>query len=108
MEYRVDLTDEALDNIRDINSFIKAEHVPAAAASYRGLRSMILSLDSEPQRGRITVESPSLRQLLYGNKPHIYRIIYSIDLERRAVRIVHIRHGARRAFPPGEFSAVGE
>ena len=108
MEYRVDLTDEALENIRAIYAIIKAGQVPAAAAWYRGLRAMIFSLDMKPQRGRITAESPSLRQLLYGNKPHIYRIIYSIDSEKRAVRIVHIRHGARQAFKPGEFLRVGE
>ncbi len=108
MEYRVDLTDEALDNIREIYAYIKAAQVPAAAAWYRGLRAMIFSLDRDPLRGRTTSESPALRQLLYGNKPHIYRIIYSIDMEKRAVRIVHIRHGARQAFRPQELSPADE
>lgn len=108
MEYRVDLTDEALENIREIYVFIKAAQVPAAAVWYRGLRAMIFSLEFEPHRGRITAESPNLRQLLYGNKPHIYRIIYSIDPEKRAVRIVHVRHGARQAFRPDELSLAGE
>jgi mRNA-degrading endonuclease RelE of RelBE toxin-antitoxin system len=40
-------------------------------------------------------ESSRLRHLLYGKRPHVYRIIYAIDQRRRLVSVVHIRHGAR-------------
>jgi mRNA-degrading endonuclease RelE of RelBE toxin-antitoxin system len=35
-----------------------------------------------------------LRNLLYGAKPHVYRVIYEIDEPRRVVRVLTIRHGA--------------
>jgi len=53
-----------------------------------------------PYRGRITTEASQFRQLLYGNKPHMYRIIYSIDDSLKRVLVLHIRHGARAAFDP--------
>jgi mRNA-degrading endonuclease RelE of RelBE toxin-antitoxin system len=34
--------------------------------------------------------------LLYGHKPHIYRIIYRVVERHKRVDVVHIRHGARR------------
>jgi mRNA-degrading endonuclease RelE of RelBE toxin-antitoxin system len=37
-----------------------------------------------------------LRNLLYGNKPHVYRVIYEIDEARQAVLVLTIRHSARR------------
>ncbi len=40
-------------------------------------------------------ENDRLRHLLYGKRPHVYRIIYAIDERRRVVNVVHIRHAAR-------------
>jgi hypothetical protein len=34
-----------------------------------------------------------VRQLLYGRKPHMYRILFTIDGE--TVKILHIRHVRR-------------
>jgi len=36
--------------------------------------------------------------LLYGIKPHIYRVIYRVLENRKQVEVLHIRHGARRRF----------
>ena len=36
-----------------------------------------------------------LRNLLYGKKPHVYRVIYEVDEGRQAVLVLTIRHGAR-------------
>ena len=101
MEDRVDLSDEAVENIREICEYIGVGKFPAAAKWYRGLRQMIFSLDRDPLRGKRTSESPELHRLLYGKNPHVYRIIYAVDPEGRVVRVVHIRHGARSAFVPG-------
>jgi mRNA-degrading endonuclease RelE of RelBE toxin-antitoxin system len=34
--------------------------------------------------------------MLYGKKPHLYRVIFEVDEPRRAVWVLTIRHGARR------------
>jgi hypothetical protein len=36
-----------------------------------------------------------VRQLLYGRKPHVHRILFTIDGEM--VNILHIRHGRRKS-----------
>jgi plasmid stabilization system protein ParE len=40
--------------------------------------------------------------LLYGKKPHIYRVIYRIAERLKEVEILHIRHGAMDRFKPKE------
>ena len=52
-----------------------------------------------PYRGAIAPENGELRQLLYGKRPHLYRIIYSVDEQAGEVRVAQIRHGARRPVP---------
>jgi toxin ParE1/3/4 len=37
-----------------------------------------------------------LRHLLYGKKPHVYRILYEVDERRQTVWVLTVRHGARR------------
>ena len=39
-----------------------------------------------------------LRNLLYGKKPHVYRVIYEVDEGRQTVWVLTVRHGARRPF----------
>ena len=37
-----------------------------------------------------------LWHLLYGKKPHVYRVIYEIDEQQQTVWVLKIRHAARR------------
>jgi len=98
MEYHVSVTSRAECDLEDIYQTIHADSSPLAFAWFNGLEKRIYSLDHFPDRGAITRENRNLRQLLYGRKPHIYRIIYSVDHEAQKVTILHIRHGARQAF----------
>jgi plasmid stabilization system protein ParE len=97
MTYRVELTARAGRNLRRIYRDINAEHSGQARAWFNGLEAAILSLDEHPARGAVIPEGSNLRHLLYGNKPHIYRIIYAVDESGHVVTVVHIRHGARAA-----------
>ena len=107
MVYKVELTAEAVSNIRNIRDYIGASESQAAARWYRGLREAIFSLDRLPGRGSRTHEDRRFKQLLYGNKPHIYRIIYRIDEPIGRVLVVHIRHSAQSAFPQRPFEDEG-
>ncbi len=60
----------------------------------------ILSLEQTPNRCPTTFESRNLRHLLYGNKPHVYRVIYRVLEDQKQVHVLHIRHGARQGFRP--------
>ena len=96
MAYEVRLSRRAQSDLRYIYTSIKAETSPAADDWFRGLEAAIFSLEDEPARGAITPECSFLRHLLYGDKPHVYRIIYSISEVEGRVNVAQIRHGARR------------
>jgi plasmid stabilization system protein ParE len=100
MTYRVEVTARASGDLRRIYNAIRAGDSRQAHAWFNGLEAAILSLDNYPARGGITREDERLRQLLYGRKPHIYRVIYAINESGLVVSVLHIRHGARQAFAP--------
>ena len=100
MAFRVELTARAGRDLRLIYHHIYADSSVQASTWFNGLEATVYSLGEYPNRGAITPESKKLRHLLYGNKPHIYRIIYSVDYRAKKVRVLHIRHGARDAFKP--------
>jgi mRNA-degrading endonuclease RelE of RelBE toxin-antitoxin system len=37
-----------------------------------------------------------LRHLLYGKKPHVYRVIYEVQEKQQTVWVLTIRRGARK------------
>ena len=96
MAYRVELSRRAELDLRRIFGFINAVESIAAAEWFFGLQDHIQSLRTLADRGTVTEYDPGLRYLLYGNKPHLYRILYRIHAASGVVRIVHIRHGARK------------
>jgi plasmid stabilization system protein ParE len=78
MAYRVNVTARAERDLALIFDAINAEHSEAALKWYRGLKEAILSLEQQPNRCPETPENSKLRHLLYGHKPHIYRLIYRV------------------------------
>jgi toxin ParE1/3/4 len=95
MRYLVRLTDRALRDMEVIYKFIEANASGTAFAWFEELARVIYSLERSPERGAVTPESKKLQQLLFGKKPNVYRIIYGVDKRKRAVNVLHIRHGAR-------------
>jgi len=67
-----------------------------------GLLQAIASLESDPNSFPLAPESGTfhkpIRQLLYGKRRGIYRILFEIEGE--VVKVLHIRHGARRFLEP--------
>ena len=100
MAYLVRTMPRAERDLEIIFQFVQADTSTTANKWFNGLVDAIESLSELPQRNPSTAEDPTLRHLLYGNKPHIYRIIYSIDFSRKRVSILHVRHGARDSFEP--------
>jgi toxin ParE1/3/4 len=102
MAYRVKITARAQRDLADIFNRIGARTSECASNWYRGLRDAIMSLWTTPQRCPVTPENEELRHRLYGNKPHVYRVIYRILRNSKEVEILHIRHGARDQFTSEE------
>jgi plasmid stabilization system protein ParE len=100
--YLVNVTARAQRDLAILFDAINAEHSDAALKWYRGLKEAILSLDAKPNRCPKTPENAKLRNLLYGNKPHIYRVIDRVSERSKQVDVLHIRHGARQRFKRSE------
>lgn len=98
MAYLVDLTARAERDLAYLYAEINAEYSDAALKWYLGLKEAILSLEDHPNRCPVTHENANLRHLLYGHKPHVYRVIFRVLERRKRVHVLHIRHGARRRF----------
>jgi toxin ParE1/3/4 len=102
MAYLVSIAARAERDFTSLYEQINAENSRAALKWYRGLRRAVLSLEELPGRCPTTPEDPRLRHLLYGRKPHVYRVIYRVVEREKRVEVLHIRHGAMREFKPAD------
>jgi toxin ParE1/3/4 len=102
MAYLVNVTARAQRDLAFLFEAINAQDSDAALRWYRGLTEAILSREEKPHRCPATPENRTLRHLLYGRKPHIYRVIFKAREKPREVDILHIRHSARPGFKPSE------
>jgi len=98
MKYRIEISAEAKAEVRESYLWIFRDS-PASAARWRkGILDAIRTLSELPQRCEIAPESRSfhqeIRQLLYGKRPGVYRILFTV--EHKVIYVLHVRHGARR------------
>jgi len=98
MAYLVRITARAKRDFASLYDEIDVEHSDAALKWYFGLNDAILSLEQIPNRCSATSENSQLRHLLYGDRHHVYRVIFSVLEKQKQVEVLHIRHGARRRF----------
>lgn len=98
MDYKVEITDSALEDAEEYVQYIRLEKKEPGAAErwFRGLVSIILSLETLPARCARIPEaeefSVELRHLIY----YSHRIIFHVDSKRKKVKVLRVYHGARR------------
>lgn len=106
MTYLIELAARAARDLEILYVEKNAAESHAAARWYNGLEQAVYALASYPHRCPVAPEARrtkrKLRNLLYGTKPHIYRVIYEVDEERETVWVLTIRHGARRKLKPSD------
>jgi toxin ParE1/3/4 len=95
MAYLVNITARAEREFASLYWEINAEESDAALKWYRGLKEAVLSPEELPNRCAVTPEKAQLRHLLYGNKPHVYRVIFRVVEKQKRVDVLHLRRGAR-------------
>jgi plasmid stabilization system protein ParE len=100
MRYLVELTERAARDLGRLYRRIDAENSRRARDWFNELEALVFSLDQNPGRGAVCPEDGALRQLRFGTRRDVYRIISSIDEERRIVTVLHSRHCAQAAFGP--------
>jgi toxin ParE1/3/4 len=100
MAYLVELAARAARDLEILYLEKNAAESKAAARWYNGLEDAVSALQTHPLRCPLAPEAAKpkreLRHLLYGKKPDVYRVIYQVEERRKAVRVLHIRHAARR------------
>ncbi len=102
MAYVVRIAARAERDLVSLYDAINASDSIAALRWYEELKRGILSLAVHAKRCPVTPENRTLRHLLYGRKPHIYRVIYRVNDRQKQVDVLHIRHGARQRFRASE------
>jgi len=100
MAYRVEITRRAEVDLEDLYLWVVEQASERVARWFNGLERAVLSLDQHPERCAEAPESfdanRPVRVLLYGRKPHTYRIFFIIDDDAETVRVLHVRRGARQ------------
>ncbi|MBL8228848.1 MAG: type II toxin-antitoxin system RelE/ParE family toxin [Bryobacterales bacterium] len=104
MAYQVEFSAEAQADGEEILNYLESREAGEAGMRwFDALKKAIESLSTFPQRFPLAPENArvpyEVRQMLYGHKPHIYRILYTIEGD--TVFVLHVRHGRRRRIPPG-------
>ena len=103
MAYAVNTTPHAERDLALLYPQINAEYSDKALEWYLGIKKATLSLEQQPNRCPLTPRKKDhLRHFLYGQKPHIYRVIYRVLEKQKQFEVLHIRHGARRKLKPSD------
>jgi plasmid stabilization system protein ParE len=99
MAFRVEITAGARKDANAILFWLSSKQAGETGIRwYERLEEAVASLAQSPERCALAPENAhvpfELRQLVYGHRPHLYRILFTVDGE--AVYVLHIRHGRRR------------
>lgn len=93
MQYQVIITPSAKADIFETNTWFLENYPDLAEKWLWGISQSVISLSKLPERCLISPESEAfdviVRQLIYGKKPHTYRILFSIQDEK--VYILRVR-----------------
>jgi len=104
MTFRVIIQPPAQADIEETYRWIAKSSPQSAATWYNGLIDAIETLTTLPHRCPLAPENDAfeeeIRQLLYGKRGGVYRILFTLVGE--TVRVLHVRYGARRYLTPEE------
>jgi plasmid stabilization system protein ParE len=102
MKYRVVVSEPAKAEADEAYAWISQYSLVRAQKWFNGLFKAIASLDEYPERYPLAPEAElfnrEIRQMLYGKRRGVYRVLFEIQGE--IVQVSNIRHGARRFVEP--------
>ena len=97
-KYQVEITATAEAELREAYLWIREDSRERATRWQKGVLTQIERLETLPERCLLAPENAffadEIRQLLYGRRSGVYRILFTI--EKNTVYVLHIRHGARQ------------
>lgn len=102
MKYRVIVQPGAENELEEACRWIAEDSPDHAAAWFNGWVDALKTLAHSPRRCAKAPEDPffeeEIRQLLYGKRRGVYRILFTI--RKNEVHVLHVRHSARDALDP--------
>jgi plasmid stabilization system protein ParE len=106
MTYAVRVTATALEEIDAALDWLVKRSAKAAARWHDRLLDAIQTLSSNPERCGLApeadwYESGELRQMLYGKRHGVYRILF--EVRGKTVYILRVRHTAQNLLGPDDF-----
>ena len=98
MTFRVDFSAEAQQDADSILEWLISQHAGDTGLRwFEAMQNAIATLAEFPRRCPLAPEDSAfpfeVRHLLYGDKPHVYRLLFTV--QRDKVYLLHIRHGRR-------------
>jgi plasmid stabilization system protein ParE len=98
MAFRVEYSSQAEADLDGILEWLISQSAGEAGLHwFEGLEKAVASLSEMPQRCPLAPENRSfpfeVRHLLYGRRPHVYRVIFRVIDD--VVYILHVWHGRR-------------
>ena len=92
MDFRVEITEPAIADLKEIVSYIALHNAPAAATLGNNLLDAALALASAPYKGSSYRRLSGVRKL--SVRP--FKVFYRIDDENGVIQVLRFWHGARR------------
>ena len=110
MTYRVILQRLAIEDLDNAFAWA-AQKAPATAARWlERFQATLQRLDTNPQRCPLAREQRKLevelREILFGKRPNVYRVIFLIDGD--TVRVLRIRRAQRRPLTRKQIDEAGD
>jgi plasmid stabilization system protein ParE len=99
MTFRIEITAAAEGELDSILAWLISQQAGDSGLKwFQALEGAITTLAEFPERCSLAPENRlfpfEVRQLLYGNKPHLYRILFTVQGD--TVYVLHVRHGRRQ------------
>ena len=99
MTFRVSISQEAEREGKAILEWLLSQHAGDTGLRwFEGMERAIASLAEMPERCSLAPENKEfsfeVRHLLYGRRPHVYRVVFTIEDD--TVYILHLWHSRRR------------
>jgi plasmid stabilization system protein ParE len=105
-EYRLIIQPPALDDLDQAYQWIKERSPEAAVRWFNDFVEALNSATKTPERCGLAPENsavqPEIRQFLSGRRSGVYRALFTIT--GNEVRVLHVRHAARRTMTAEELT----
>jgi plasmid stabilization system protein ParE len=106
MSFSVIILPQADAEVMRHTAWIHTTSGAAAATRWRAglFRTVVTALENDPHRypqSDLAAELEiDLREMLYGHRPHVYRVLFTID--GKTVYVHRIRHASQDRLTPGD------